>query len=222
MAQFQYDELCTLCNSSTYSLQLQECSTTPGEPSIWCDVSSDHPWPFLPVELRCAAFDTLHQLSHPGIRGTHRKICLATHESRHRYVDLRMYCLLGLQNPSTDMNTHPADYNSWHCIYPYPYRHCQALAILLRCFLTANSDWQDDMLVKGISYCDNHSWRIRQDICAKLGGVLWSTTEHYISMTLLQVTSALWSHLAMTPRVKIHDTTSYHPQANGVVKRQHC
>lgn len=71
-------ELCSLRNSS--SLQLQKCTLTAGEPSIWCDVSTGLLVLFLLSTGFCSAFSPHHTLLHhlpvcalfvtPGVRGS--------------------------------------------------------------------------------------------------------------------------------------------------------
>ena len=41
---------------------------------LWCDVSTPHPRPFVPVSCRKGIFHHLHDISHPGIRSTVRLI----------------------------------------------------------------------------------------------------------------------------------------------------
>lgn len=42
--------------------------------TIACDMSTGQPRPFIPAHLRRTIFDSLHGLSHPGIRATQRLI----------------------------------------------------------------------------------------------------------------------------------------------------
>ena len=50
-------------------IPLPSCDTT-----VTCDMSTGSPRPFVPTSLRRAVFDSLHALSHPGIRATQRLI----------------------------------------------------------------------------------------------------------------------------------------------------
>lgn len=44
--------------------------------TLVCDTSTGTPRPFVPSTLRKQLFGTLHQLAHPGVRGTQRLISL--------------------------------------------------------------------------------------------------------------------------------------------------
>ena len=41
---------------------------------LFCDMSTPHPRPFLPLPCRKSVFQLLHNISHPGVRGTLRLI----------------------------------------------------------------------------------------------------------------------------------------------------
>ena len=69
-------ELCKLCESS--SLQFEEVPIPTSHNTIICDTSTGHPRPYVTPEFRRNIFDSIHNLSHPGIRATQR---LITHSS---------------------------------------------------------------------------------------------------------------------------------------------
>ena len=54
--------------SSPSSLIFRDMSIPMFESTIVCDVSTDVSRPYVPPSFRCAVFDSLHSLSHPGIR----------------------------------------------------------------------------------------------------------------------------------------------------------
>ncbi|KFD62072.1 hypothetical protein M514_25791 [Trichuris suis] len=72
-AQSTDEELRRLRDSST-SLHLQKAEVPNSAPPIWCHVSHGKTRPFLPAPLCRDVFNTLHSLSHPGIRATRRLI----------------------------------------------------------------------------------------------------------------------------------------------------
>lgn len=57
-------------NDSALSLSLQEVRPFPDSHLLWCETSCSHSRPFLPNSLRHTAFYRLHQLAHPGVRGS--------------------------------------------------------------------------------------------------------------------------------------------------------
>lgn len=71
-------DLCDLPNLAIEQTKDQEMQTymdrlksfDVGENKLWCDVSAPYPRPYVPVTSRKSIFDSLHSLSHPGIRAT--------------------------------------------------------------------------------------------------------------------------------------------------------
>ena len=69
-AQSTDPELRALCNSSTSSLQLETVPHLALTTALICDMSTGNPRPFVPGDFRRDVFNSLHSLSHPGIRAT--------------------------------------------------------------------------------------------------------------------------------------------------------
>ena len=59
-----------LVNPETSSVQLAPMTLPTGELTLYCDMSTGIPRPFVPTSLRKVVFNSLHSLSHPGIRAT--------------------------------------------------------------------------------------------------------------------------------------------------------
>nr|VZI38648.1 unnamed protein product [Spirometra erinaceieuropaei] len=59
-------------NESVSGLQLKDVHLTTGSGTILCDVSTPFHRPFVPASMRRAVFQTLHGLSHPGIRASQK------------------------------------------------------------------------------------------------------------------------------------------------------
>ena len=72
-AQRNDPELSKLQSSST-SLLLKDVALPMTDTTLICDMSTGTPHPFVPVDFRRSVFDSLHSLSHPGIRATQRLI----------------------------------------------------------------------------------------------------------------------------------------------------
>nr|VZI26838.1 unnamed protein product [Spirometra erinaceieuropaei] len=62
------------CDKDVSGLQLQELPLTTGNGTILCDVSTPSHRPFVPLSLRRKVFSSLHNLSHPGSRGTDKLV----------------------------------------------------------------------------------------------------------------------------------------------------
>ncbi|BHF68118.1 hypothetical protein SprV_0301114800 [Sparganum proliferum] len=56
----------------SHGLQLKDVPLTAGSGTICCDVSTPFHRPFVPAPMRRAVFQTLHGLSHPGIRASQK------------------------------------------------------------------------------------------------------------------------------------------------------
>ena len=70
LAKAQQEDVTRPDNTST-SLQLQQVPIPASSTTLLCDVSTGHPRPYVPPELRRQVFDLM---SHPGIRATQRLI----------------------------------------------------------------------------------------------------------------------------------------------------
>ena len=60
--------------SAPSSLIFKDIPLPLSDSTIVCDTSTGVPRPFVPSKFRRAVFDSLHSLSHPGIRATQRLI----------------------------------------------------------------------------------------------------------------------------------------------------
>ena len=67
-------EILALQNSSTTSLRLMSLPLPASTSTIICDTSTGTPRPIVPSSLRCAVFNAMHSLSHPGVRATEQLI----------------------------------------------------------------------------------------------------------------------------------------------------
>ena len=72
-AQQEDPELLKL-QSSTSSLTLKAIPLPTSDTTIVCDTSTGVSRPFVPARFRCIVFESLHSLSHPGIRATQRLV----------------------------------------------------------------------------------------------------------------------------------------------------
>lgn len=56
--------------SAQTGLVLEGTSVWDGSPRLLCDVSTGHPCPIIPRLWHHRVFDSIHALSHPGVRGS--------------------------------------------------------------------------------------------------------------------------------------------------------
>ena len=73
-AQENDEELRDIVNSDTSALQLKKIRFPDYDAEIYCDVSGDIVRPYVPKPLRRDVFNSLHGLSHPGIRATQKLV----------------------------------------------------------------------------------------------------------------------------------------------------
>ena len=66
-------ELQNILNNGNVSLKLTSVPISLNL-NLWCNIENDKVKPFVPSEYRKAIFDSLHNLSHPGIRATKRLV----------------------------------------------------------------------------------------------------------------------------------------------------
>lgn len=73
-AQEDDPELRKILKSETNALKLKKIHFSDGDRGIYCDVAGDALRPYVPQPLRRNIFNSLHGLSHPGIRATKKLI----------------------------------------------------------------------------------------------------------------------------------------------------
>ncbi|GBO18607.1 hypothetical protein AVEN_216184-1 [Araneus ventricosus] len=73
-AQASGEELQALLSKNELSLLLKPLSTDPTSSKLYCDIRNDIVRPYVPASFRKTVFQSLHNLSHPGIRATKRLI----------------------------------------------------------------------------------------------------------------------------------------------------
>lgn len=73
-AEQSHDEELAALLSDTSSLVFEKVLLPDGDGFVWCDMTTGSPRPFIPSKLRCAVFESLHRLSHPGIKASQRLV----------------------------------------------------------------------------------------------------------------------------------------------------
>ncbi|KFD62660.1 hypothetical protein M514_03771 [Trichuris suis] len=222
-AQSTDEELRRLRDSST-SLHLQKVEVPNSAPPIWCDVWHGKIRPFLPAPLRRDVFNTLHSLSHPGIRATRRLItehyvwpsmnrdtgdwtrtcdlCQRTKVQRHTRA------------PPTTFEVPERRFDYVHLDIVGPLPQCRGCSYLLT-MVDRFTRWPEVIPVPNacaatIAHAFMSTWVARFSVPAVI------TTDQGG-----QFQSSLWKELASFLGMKLAPTTAYHPQTNGLVERLH-
>jgi hypothetical protein len=206
-----------LTNSKTTSLSLVK------KDGLWVDTSTGYPRILVPDCLQRRVVMVLHNVSHPGIRGTHRSI-------QRYFVFPRMNSVI-----KECVNS------CMHCAHAKTSKHLKPLRMTFsetfRRFSTVHVDlvgpipssqnryiltmadratrWVEAIPIASISAVDVakefvKSWVARFGVPATV-----------ISDRGAQFTSDLWSNMCSRLGVNHRMTTSYHPQSNGLLERWH-
>ena len=204
------------------SLNLQKISFNPTT-AILCDVSTGKPRPVVPRKMKKQVFNLIHGLSHPSARSSVSLIS-------QRFVwnglnkDIKEWCRLCLPCQSSKVTRHTesgiADFKipttrlshiHVDIVGPLPSssEHKYLFTIIDR-----TTRWPDAIPLRAATAAD----------CAR--ALLQWISSHGIPNDITSdrgstFTSRLWKHLAESLGTQLHHTTSYNPEANGMVERLH-
>lgn len=222
-SQQEDDELQTAMNSNDTTLRFKLIHLPEHNVSVYCDISTDTVRPFITNPFRRKAFNSVHQLSHPGINTT---VKLATE----RFVwpsiskDCRAWArsCVNCQRAKTSrhvnspLGTFAAPSKRFEHVHidliimPYSdgYRYCLTM-------VDRFTRWPEviplpDQEAITVAKAFYTHW------IARFGSPLRITTDQG-----RQFESALFNQLSTLTGSHHLRTTAYHPQANGMVERLH-
>ena len=200
--------------------------------SILCDVSTPYPRPFVPKACRASLFSSIHSLSHPGVKATLRLIksryywpnmdkeirtwtkqCQSCQQSKiHRHTKSEVH---PFHLPSDRFETVHIDIvgplpvcKNTTDSFIAPYRY------LLTCIDRATR-WIEACPIEDITAATVASAFMTTWI-SRFGVPLYVVTDRGS-----QFESELFQELSSLVGFHRLRTTSYHPQANGIIERQH-
>lgn len=205
-------------------LKLEDIQLHPNGPAILCDISLGYPRPVVPTEMQRRIFDVIHSISHPGIRATRKMIA-------ERYVWHRMgtritaWCRECIPCQRSKVHRHVKAPVMKIKVPEAPFAHVHVDIvgplpasrdyIYLLTVVDRHSRWPEAFPLKGIS----------ADECARAFLQGWVSRyglpQDITSDRGTQFTSSIWKFLAESLGAKLHNTTAYHPQSNGMVERMH-
>ena len=195
-----------------------------GQNTLLCDTSTGSVRPVVPREWTKRVFDTIHGLSHSGVRPTQRAIAA-------RFVwhgmkkDIRQWCLECLDCQSSKVHHHTraplitpdpptARFRDLHVDLVGPLPVSEGMSYLFT-IVDRFTRWPEaiplpdcktETVIRGFL----RNWIARFGIPANL-----------VSDRGPQFTSDLWAELNAVLGIQATTTTAYHPQANGMVERLH-
>ena len=219
------DAYVTACNANnTDCIPLKKLYLPTCNKPVYCDVSHEIIRPYIPQEFRRVAFDSIHNLSHPGIRAT-RKLVGKKFFWPNMNSDINLWSKTCLQCQRSKINRYTisdvgqfpkADrFQHIHIdiIGPLPisqdgFKYC--LTIIDRCTRWPEAFPMQDIYAETVAKILYREWICRYGCPVKL------TSDQG-----RQFESTLFQQLLKQLGISRLRTTAYHPQANGAVERWH-
>lgn len=191
---------------------------------LWCDISTGHVRPFVPLRMRDQVIASVHNVCHPGILGT-------THSIRQRFVwpkmakDIKTYVKQCIACQKAKVSRHTVAPTSTYILPEDRFRHihidlvgplptCNEYKYLLT-MIDRYTRWPEavplkDMSAETVATALTSQWIARHGV-----------PETLTSDQGRQFESALFRSLTEKFGIKHTRTTAYHPQANGMIERWH-
>lgn len=191
---------------------------------LLCDVSTGHPRPIVPAAWRRHVFDTVHGLAHPSVRATQTLIAskFVWHGLRKQVAHWARTCV-----PCQTSKIHHHT-KAPLATFKVPHRRFDHVHVDIVGPLPPSRGYTHLFTVvdrftrwpEAIPLSDTST-----QTCARVLISHWiarfGLPSHLSSDRGSQFTSDLWSAVARLLGTKLHHTTAYHPQANGLVERFH-
>ena len=211
-------------HSANNTLKFARVSMPMCTDTLLCDTSTGTPRPYVPEQFRRTVFNSLHRLSHPGVRATLRLIT-SCYFWPGMNADVRRWARSCLQcqrakitrhtvTPLSTFNTHDARLDHVHIDLVGSLPASQGCTYLLTC-IDRFTRWPEAFPLPNIT-ADTVAQAFVSGWISRFGVPSTITTDRG-----KQFESSLWKHLMRllgTHRIR---TTAYHSIANGLVERFH-
>ena len=192
--------------------------------TVLCDITTGRPRPVVPKTLRRRVFDVIHGLSHPGAKTT-RKLVVQKFVWHGLNKQVNTWSRACIQCQASKIQTHikaplqtfsvPArrfEHINVDLVGPLP--PSQGFTYLLT-IVDRFTRWPEAIPLKDCTTVT----------CARALIANWITrfgvAAEITSDRGVQFTSQLWASIAELFGTRLHHTTAYHPQSNGLVERFH-
>ena len=209
-------------NNSSFKLKLMPVPTS--EDSLQCDSSTGTLRPIVPSTMRRLVFDSLHALSHPGIRASTKLIS-------ERFVwpnmnrDIRQWARTCQACQRSKVHRHTVSpigsfslphhrFANVHIDLVGPLPSSRGFTYLLTC-IDRFTRWPEAIPLSDIS-AESVARAFVEQWIARFGSPITVTTDRGA-----QFESSLFTELTKILGCSRLRTTAYHPQANGLVERFH-
>ena len=213
-----------LQSSPSTSLTVEAIPLPNSSVPLYCDTSTGKQRPLIPPAWRRTVFDSLHGLSHPGIRAT-QKLITAHYVWPGINTDVRRWTRTCLHcqrakvqrhcNPSpSPFPTPDARFDVVHIDVVGPLPPSRGYTYLLTC-VDRFTRWPEAIPISNIS-AETVAQAFLSGWIARFG-----VPSTLITDRGCQFESQLWHTLMQLLGIKRACTTSYHPQSNGMVECFH-
>ena len=206
------------------SLRLEDVPMSNNGTTLLCDVSTGYPRPIVPVSHQRQVFDTIHNLSHPSIRTTRKLVAskFVWHGLNKQVTAWARTCIpcqqskifRHIRTPLQQFEVPQRRFTHINVDLVGPLPPSQGYTHLLT-IVDRSTRWPEAIPITDTS----------ASACARALINNWiarfGLPTHISSDRGAQFTSCLWKNMAETLGIKLHHTTAYHPQANGMVERFH-
>ena len=206
------------------SLQLEDDPFGTKGNTILCDISTGQPRPVVPSGWRRRIFDIFHGLSHPSIRATRRLIVSRfVWHGLNKQVGIWARACVPCQTSKVHQHV-KAPFQTFHV----PSRRFDHIHIDLVGPLSPSEGFTHLLTVVDRSTRWPEAIPLHDTsaiTCAQALVMHWisrfGVPMHITSDRGTQFTSQLWASVAQFLGTRLHHTTAYHPQSNGLVERFH-
>ena len=205
-------------------LRLQDVPFADGSYTVLCDVSTGFPRPIVPKSLRRKVFDTVHALSHPGVRSTKRLIAskFVWHGLNKEGTGWARSCLscqrskvqTHIKAPLQKFEPTPIRFDHVHVDLVGPLPESQGYRYLLT-VMDRFTRWPEVVPIKDIE-ARTVARAYLQNWVARFGVPSQLTSDRGT-----QFVSELWASMSELLGTSLNPTTAYHPQSNGLIERLH-
>lgn len=206
------------------SLVLQDVTFNDSGASLLCDISMDRPRPLVPATWRRRVFDAIHSLSHPGVKAS-VKLVSAKFVWPGLRKDVKTWTATCLACQRAKVQRHvraplgpfpipERRFEHVHVDLVGPLPPSRGFTHLLT-MVDRTTRWPEAVPLSATTSPDVARAFISSWV-SRFGVPLDMTSDRGP-----QFTSELWNAVAESLGVKLHRTTAYNPQANGLCERFH-
>lgn len=218
------NELQKLLQSTTTSLQFERLSVPNCNQMIHCDVSMGKIRPYIPAQFRREMFQTLHNLSHPGVKRTtqmltERVIWPSIKKDCSKWTKECINCQRSkiqrhTKSPIADFPPPSGRFQHIHLdlIGPLPYSEGYTYALTCTDRFTR---WPEVIPIEDIA-AETVASAFLTGWISRFGVPMEIITDQG-----RQFESLLFNEMAKLLGIKRRRSTPYHPQANGMIERFH-